>query len=162
MQKQLICRSTYFSIMYLTLLNMLTSSLPLYGSIWKATCRHAVLVFPSDSSRLKAVMLDYETAKRHLWFTEKHKAFVILTFMWYLCATSNNEGIISSIGSPLSSFVEGGYQETAMTPDDKHTNENGFMIWGKTQPSLCYALFIWADLCVKYTAKACSSIFYSH
>lgn len=40
------------------------------------------------------------------------------TLIWYLCATSSSKGTILSVGSPFSSFVFGGYQERARTPEN--------------------------------------------
>lgn len=39
------------------------------------------------------------------------------TFTLYFAATSIIKGTMSSVGSPLSSFMPGGYHETAITPE---------------------------------------------
>lgn len=41
------------------------------------------------------------------------------TLIRYLWATSSIKGIMSSTDSPLSSLIFGGYQETAMTPENE-------------------------------------------
>lgn len=56
--------------------------------------------------------------KTHLY---KITAVNILTLIWYLRATSSSKGTMLSTGSPLSSFISGGYQETAMTPENKYS-----------------------------------------